>query len=179
MAIGARAQKERIMVAGRPLGYSAAHIALHWIIAALVIFQLVMGDLIKPAYRAFKRGAAPADADLFSANIHVYVGVSILLLAIVRLILRFRNGVPAAPAGESAFQRWAASAAHFLLYVVIFAMPISGMVAWFGGIEDAGDIHELAKPAIIIVVILHAAGALWQHFVARTDVLRRMLRPVY
>lgn len=166
------------MVARRPLGYSAAHIALHWIIAVLVIFQLVMGDLIKPAYRAFERGTVPAETDVFSANIHVYVGISILLLAFLRLFLRWRNGTPAAPAGESAFQRWAASAAHFLLYVVIFAMPVSGMVAWFGGIGDAGEIHELAKPAIIIVVVLHAAGALWQHFIAKTDVLRRMLKPV-
>lgn len=166
------------MVARRPLGYSAAHIALHWIIAALVIFQLVMGDLIKPAYRAFERGTVAAEADVFSANIHVYVGISILLLAVVRLFLRWRNGVPAAPAGESAFQRWAASAAHLLLYVVIFAMPVSGMVAWFGGIRGAGEVHELAKPAIIIVVVLHAAGALWQHFIARTDVFRRMVKPV-
>jgi cytochrome b561 len=95
------------------------------------------------------------------------------------LFLRWRNGAPAAPAGEPAFQRWAASAAHFLLYVAIFAMPVSGMVAWFGGIGDAGEIHELAKPVIIIVVALHAAGALWQHFIARTDVLRRMLKPVF
>jgi cytochrome b561 len=137
-----------------------------------------MGDLIKPAYRAFERGTVAAAADVFSANIHVYVGISILLLAVVRLFLRWRNGVPAAPAGESAFQRWAASAAHFLLYVVIFAMPVSGMVAWFGGIGGAGEVHELAKPAIIIVVVLHAAGALWQHFIARTDVFRRMVKPV-
>lgn len=61
------------MVARRPLGYSAAHIALHWIIAALVIFQLVMGDLIKPAYRAFERGTVPAET---ASLVHTFMSMS-------------------------------------------------------------------------------------------------------
>lgn len=56
-------------------------------------------------------------------------------------------------------------------------MPITGALAWYLGVGVAGEVHELAKPVIIIAVALHALGALWQHFVAKTDVLMRMLRP--
>jgi cytochrome b561 len=51
-------------------------------------------------------------------------------------------------------------------------------LAWYFGMGEIGELHEIGKPVIIVAVAVHAAGALWQHFVARTDVLRRMLRPV-
>ena len=65
-----------------PSGYTTMQIVLHWTIAALVIFQLVLGEDIKPAYRAFIRGTEPAAADLSNANLHVYVGLAVLMLAI-------------------------------------------------------------------------------------------------
>ena len=56
-------------------------------------------------------------------------------------------------------------------------MPISGAIAWFGGVEIAGTVHHFAKPVIILAIALHVIGALVQHFVKRTDVLVRMFRP--
>ena len=66
---------------------------------------------------------------------------------------------------------------HWLLYLIIFGMPVTGMLAWFFQIHISGDIHQAAQPLIYIVVGLHAVAALWQHFVAKTDVLMRMLVP--
>ncbi|WP_258052379.1 hypothetical protein [Mesorhizobium sp. INR15] len=57
-----------------------------------------------------------------------------------------------------------ATATHFVLYLFIFGMPITGALAWYFGLGAMGDIHELAKPVTIVVVSLHAAAALWQHF---------------
>ena len=165
------------MSAARPAGYTTAQIILHWVIAALFVFQLVFGEDIVSAYRAYRQGATPTDAAIFDANIHVYVGLTVLVLAAIRLILRFRYGAPPAPAGESNVQKAIAHTAHAVLYLAIFGMPISGAIAWFGGIPEAGEVHELAKPVLIAVVAIHAAGALWQHFVAKTDVLTRMVKP--
>lgn len=161
----------------RPAGYTGMQIALHWIIAALVVFQIIFGENIVPAYRAFRRGNEASEADLFNADIHVYVGIAIFVLALLRFALRLRHGVLPEPKGESAVQKWIARATHFILYLVIFGMPVSGGVAWFLGVAEAGEVHELAKPVIIAAVAIHALGALWQHFVARSDVLMRMLRP--
>ncbi|WP_315923533.1 cytochrome b [Mesorhizobium sp. SP-1A] len=166
------------MVTSSPRGYTATQIFLHWVIAALVVFQVIFGDWIKPAYRAFRRGTEAGAGELFQADVHVYVGVLVLVLAIARLALRLVHGAPAAPAGESAVQKRIAMATHLILYLIIFLMPVSGMMAWYGGIHLAGELHETAKPVIIVVVFLHAAGALFQHFVGKTDVLTRMLRPV-
>ena len=160
-----------------PAGYTGTQIVLHWAIAALIVYQLLLGDEIKPAYRAFRRGTEPASADLFNANIHVYVGLAVLVLALLRFAIRLRHGVPPAPAGESAAVKWIAAATHFILYLFIFGMPVTGALAWYFEISWMGEVHEFAKPFIIVVVALHAAAALWQHFFVKSDVLVRMLRP--
>lgn len=161
----------------RPQGYSAAQIILHWLIAALVVYQVVFGEQIAEAWRALRRGVEASPEATFGANVHVYVGLAVLGLALLRLGLRLRYGAPPAPAGESAAQKWIARLTHFVLYLVIFGMPVSGALAWYGGVGAAAELHEMAKPAIVVFVALHALGALWQHFVARNDVLVRMLKP--
>lgn len=159
-----------------PQGYSTLQIALHWIIAALVVFQVIFGEDIVPAFRAYLKGTEPAAADLSAANIHVYVGIAIFVLAVIRLAIRVTRGGPAAPAGESAAQKWIGIATHVVLYGVILGMPISGGIAWYMGLGDVGEIHEIGKPVIIVFVALHTIGALYQHFVVKSDVLMRMLR---
>lgn len=163
--------------ANAPKGYTSMQILLHWIIAALVIFQLIFGEDIHPAYRAFGKGTVPAAGDLFNARLHVYVGITVLILAIWRLFIRFRHGVPLLPADENPILKAIAIATHGILYLAIFGMPISGMIAWYGGFHEIGDIHTWGKPVLIIFVSIHALAALWQHFVAKTDVLMRMLKP--
>jgi cytochrome b561 len=73
--------------------------------------------------------------------------------------------------------RWIASATHYLLYGFIIGMPLVGAAAWFGGIEAAGAVHSAARFILVPLIVLHAAGALVEHFVLRTNVLRRMLVP--
>ncbi len=161
----------------RPAGYTAVQIILHWVIAALIIAQLVLGEDMGPAWRAFRRGTEASAADLFNANIHVYVGLTILVLAATRLGIRLIHGVPLLPAQENRWMAVLAHTVHGLLYLVMFGMPLSGIAAWYFGIAAAAEVHELAKPVIIGAVVLHAAGALYQHFVLRSDVLTRMIRP--
>lgn len=56
-----------------PVGYNATQIALHWVIAALVLSWFSVTGLSR--YRAFMRGVEPASAPQFDANLHVYVGL--------------------------------------------------------------------------------------------------------
>lgn len=161
-----------------PIGYTRTQIVLHWVIAALVIFQLVFGEDIVPAFKAFMRGTEPASDAMLPANLHVYIGLAILVLAVLRVALRIRYGAPAVPADESVVLKYIAMLAHLVLYAAIFLMPLTGALAWYFGMEDIGELHEIGKPVIIVVVAVHAVGALWQHFGAKSDVLRRMLRPM-
>lgn len=165
------------MAQSQPAGYSTAQIALHWIIAALIVFQYLAHDAMEEAYDAAENGQAIASGDLLGANLHAVAGISILALAILRVLLRLRRGAPAGPQGQNGVVVTISKVTHFLLYAAILGMPISGMAAWFGMIEPAGDAHSLAATVLFWLVVLHALGALVEHFYFRTDVLVRMMRP--
>lgn len=157
-----------------PKGFSLGQIRLHWIIAALILFQLIFGEAMTDAWRQFRQGAAPDITTMVTA--HIYAGIAILALVVWRLWLRLRHGAPPPPDG-SALMRTAGSTAHVALYALMVLAPLSGLAAWFGGIATAAEVHELLKPAFIILIGLHVAAALWHHFWLRDGLLNRMRRP--
>lgn len=155
--------------------YSILQRLLHWLMALLIFFNLLFPDGMNVWKHLVRNGQTPSPADIASANIHAYVGIAVLLLAIIRLAVRFSSDAPERPNGQPAFLHHIAHVTHVLLYVLIFAMPISGMAAYYLGIDTAGFVHGgPIKMLLWIVVVLHIFGALVQHFYFRSDVLRRM-----
>ena len=155
--------------------YSAPQRILHWLMAILIFFNLLFPDGMNAWRRLVRHGQVPTPADVASANVHAYAGIAILLLAIVRLCLRLVSDVPALPDNQPAFLHYIANITHFLLYALIFAMPLSGMAAYYFGIDTAAFVHGgPIKTLLWIVVVLHIFGALVQHFYFKSDVLRRM-----
>jgi cytochrome b561 len=154
-----------------PASYSRTQVILHWVIAMLVIFQIFAHEGIAGVWEERMNGAVPNEA---TPNLHALVGIVILVLAVWRLWLRFTRGVPALPANEHPALKALASATHWLFYVLLIGMPISGAVAWFAGLPQPAVTHELAAKIMIALILLHVAAALAQHFWFRTDVLRRM-----
>jgi cytochrome b561 len=158
-------------------GYSATQIALHWLIAALVFFQLFFGESMSMAMRAARHGRtlSPSDATLGTA--HYWVGLAILALVALRIIVRRISGAPAPAEGG---QRWLAQAArvsHGLFYVLLVAAPIAGLLGYYFG-DPYGDIHSLSKPLFIVLISVHAAAALFHQFWLKDGTLRRMLVPI-
>ncbi len=166
---------ETPMASKSPAGYSLSQILLHWLIALLVLYQIFFHEGMEHAYDELSEGKAITNA--LGANIHVFVGLTILTLAILRLIIRMARGVPPAPAGQSAIKLRIAAATQHILYTLIVLMPIVGALAWFGGIPIMAVIHQFGVPLILIAVFVHFVGALMQHFIAKTDVLVRMVKP--
>lgn len=156
-------------------GFSLSQILLHWIVALLVLAQYLNDDAIGTAWRALRRGEeVPANA---LATAHVVVGCALLALVAWRIALRFARGVPTPPDDEPLILRAVAAATHFLLYALLLVLPLSGIAAWFGGVEQAIDAHRLMEGLLLPLVGLHVCGALYQRFVLRSYVLARMTRP--
>lgn len=158
-------------------GYSATQIALHWIIAVLIVVQVVAHEGMETVYGAARGGPAATESEQFMADLHVAGGIAVFLLALLRVVLRLRRGAPPPPQEERASLRFAARAVHFLFYAVILLMPLTGALAWFGGVEAAAAAHGAGMLLILVLLALHIAGALYHHFVLKTDVMRRILRP--
>lgn len=151
--------------------YTLGQIVLHWAIAALVIWQLVFGEEMEALEH-------PADADsteLFLANSHIWVGIAILALVALRIVLRITQGAP--PLEESSrITALLARATHLAFYVLLVAMPVTGLLAYYGGLPTGG-VHELGKPLFIVLIALHVGATLWHQLVRHDGTLRRMLVP--
>ncbi|KFL32092.1 hypothetical protein JP75_03715 [Devosia riboflavina] len=155
-------------------GYSRAQVIIHWSVVALILFQFFFHDGMETAFDARMDGEGPAGNPLP----HIIAGSLVLILAALRVIIRLTRGSPPHPMGQPAIFGVLANVTHGLIYLLLFAMPLSGAVAWFGGIERAGDMHGgPLRFALVALVIVHVSGALVQQFVLRSGVLMRMLKP--
>ena len=91
-------------------GYSSTQIGLHWIIAILILFNYIYSDGMGRALRARIEGSPATELELNPA-IHVWVGVAVLVLTLIRLALRETRGVPEA-GGTGAMQQAAILQVH-------------------------------------------------------------------
>jgi cytochrome b561 len=154
-------------------GYSRAQIALHWGILLLLGVSYVSSDKMKAAWRAIHDGR---DAFGATAAAHVWIGVAILVLALARVAIRLTRGAPDLPAGGHPVADLIAKLTHLGLYALLLLIPVSGAMAWFGGVDAAGEVHEVLFNLGIALVILHVVGALYHQFVLKDGLMDRMKR---
>lgn len=159
-----------------PKGYSARQIRLHWIVAVLIVLQVVLHEPIVAAWEAVEQGQTPAEGWLVLS--HVLGGLLVFLFAVWRLVLRQMRGVPPPPEEEPELLRKAAHWGHLALYALMILMPVSGAMAWFGGIEAAAEAHEVMKALLLVLVGVHVLAALWHQFWLKDGLLLRMKRPL-
>ena len=170
-----------------PTRYGSTAVAFHWAVAALVVFQGTLGLLFDDI---------PKELRAFWINVHGCVGLVFFALVIARLGWRTMHKPPDLPPDIGEFDRRTSLAAHHLLYVLMVLIPIFGFVAyvWHGRAFDYGfaklnfgvasnpdvfhpaeEIHQVLAYCLFGLAALHAAAALYHHFIRRDGVLLRML----
>lgn len=154
-------------------GYSRAQIALHWGILLLLGVSYVSSDKMKAAWGAIHEGR---EAFGKTAAAHVWIGVAILVLALARVAIRMTRGAPDVPTGGHPVANLVARLTHVGLYALLLLIPASGLMAWFVGVDAAGEVHELLFNLGIALVMLHVAGALYHQFVLKDGLMDRMKR---
>ncbi len=169
--------------------YSTVSLILHWLIALLVVTQVLL-------ISAHEATDGPISSEF--VNIHKSVGLSILVLTLARLGWRIANPAIPLPDTTPRWQKLAARATHVGFYVMLLAMPLVGWAAssaagrdilWFGLFEwpllpigggrdmarDLMDLHESGAKVLYVLIFLHIVGALKHHFIDRDNVLHRMI----
>ena len=155
----------------------------------IILVQFVIGRI------AEGMSVSPAKIDTFIW--HKSLGVTMLLIVLLRLAWRLFDPPPAPPQRVSSRETKLAAVGHCLLYVLMFAVPLSGW--WVSDAsrvpfeaffvvpmpdliaadrttqETAATVHEILTNVLLAVATIHVTAALWHHFRLRNDVLRRML----
>ena len=167
--------------------YDNRTIGLHWAGASLVVLLWCIGQTID----WFPRGTPRISA----RSTHIVIGALLALLLVFRIGWRSTAG-RRLPASAYDTQQKIASWMHIGIYVLLVATVALGMTnVWTRGdaifhlftvpafdpgnkplVEQVEDIHALLANTVAVVVALHAAFALYHHFIVRDGVLRRMLR---
>lgn len=107
-----------------PARYNSAAIALHWVVAALIFINIALALSVDSLPDTWQRP---------DINLHKSIGITVLGLAILRLLWRLTHRPPAIPRDYARWERHLAHAVHAALYLMIFLMPISGWLhdsAW-------------------------------------------------
>lgn len=150
-------------------GYSGIQIALHWLIAVLILVAWLSGEGAEEAMEAVENGGVVGFVP------HVAFGLAILLLVVVRILVRLSRGAPTAPGTPGSLSVMAADWGHRLIYLLMVAVPLGGASVFFLGLE-VGEIHSLAANILMLVVLGHALMALYHQYVLKDGLLRRMMR---
>jgi cytochrome b561 len=173
-----------------PTAYSAAQKWLHWLTAAIIVLVMIPAGLTMT-----RLGEGETTNTLY--EIHKSFGVIVFGLAVVRAAWRLTRGAPPLEPGIPSWQRFAAHASHYALYLLIFLVPITGWVAtsaccppvnlfWtvpvtlpVAGGEDFAkavfQLHYAFVYTLMAIVAIHVAAALQHHFIRRDRTLLRML----
>lgn len=170
--------------------YTRTALWLHWLMALLILAMFSLGVAILSMH-----GLTPSKLKV--VTIHKWIGVTVLLLACLRLLWRLFHPAPPLPDSVPAWQKNAANALHMLIYLLLFAVPLSGYlfslaagvpVVLFGliplpvVIEPDPVLRPLLRSAhfwlnttLLLSIVMHTAAALKHYFIDRDNVLQRML----
>ncbi len=169
--------------------WGSLSIGLHWLtfilILGLAMVGLIMTDLAN----------GPLKIQVYA--LHKSFGLTVLALTIIRLLWRLLSTTPEITINTPAWQKWIAKLTHGLLYLLLFAMPISGWLynsaagfplKYFGlfklpklSVYDpelkqlAGDAHTTFFYILALLMLMHASAALKHHYLDKDNTLTRML----
>ena len=189
--------------------YTNVAITLHWFIAIAILFMFVLGwfmtELPKESAKTtsfdiFNLGlmtwevAKEESPRAFYFNLHKSIGLTTLMLIVLRMYWRFTHRPPAFLNSMKLWEKRLAKATHHSLYLLMFLIPLSGIIMsagskygikWFGikvipGFDDKAirelfhEFHEIFGLLLLLLLIFHTLGAIKHSIIDKDGTLRRM-----
>ncbi len=189
--------------------YTNVAIALHWLIGIAILFMFVLGwfmtELPKESAKTtsfdlFNLGlmtwevAKEESSRAFYFNLHKSIGLTILMLIVLRMYWRFTHRPPTFLNSMKLWEKRLAKATHHALYLLMFLIPLSGIIMsagskygikWFGikvlpGFDDKAirelfhEFHEIFGLLLLLLLIFHTLGAIKHSIIDKDGTLRRM-----
>ena len=165
--------------------YHPLQVSLHWLVVILIFATFLLGK--------YMSGLTIDSAKIPSLCIHMALGFITLVVIVVRFIARLRLPKPVSVTTGNAFLDWVSKAVHDALYLLVFLMALSGislslqsglLPSVFGtsGASLPADffefrarmLHGFIAPALLVLIAVHVAGALYHQFALRDNLLSRM-----
>jgi superoxide oxidase len=171
--------------------YGSLSVALHWLMLVLIVAVFACIELRE----IYPKGSDPREA---LKSWHFMLGLLVFVLIWLRIAVHLAGPTPRIEPPPVTWQQWSAKLMHFALYVLMVGMPITGWlilsgegkpVPFFGLhlpalisekrdlAKSIEEIHETAGTVMYWLIGLHAAAALFHHYLVKDNPLTRMLPP--
>lgn len=189
--------------------YSKPAIVLHWLVGMLILVMFAIGWYMAELPKDMPKTASLDLFDLgvytmqfaeavtprtFYFNLHKSIGVTVLLLVLIRFYVRLSHPAPAFPSTMKAWEMRVADLVHKGLYLLMIAMPVTGVIMavnskygikWFGlpllgGVDNKDirelfqEIHEGVGAVFFTAIALHIAAAIKHKVIDKDEVMSRM-----
>ena len=177
--------------------YDRVAIILHWLMAILLIGMLLLGEDMMELKKDV--GEDHGAGGFTFVNLHINIGIAILILTLIRIAWRIMNPPPALPDTVKPWERKLATITYGLFYVLMIGLPLTG---WFAlpsllarhpevtglnlfGVMDFPlaptipvktiILHKLGSKIALALLALHVLAALKHQFMDDTKIFSRMM----
>ena len=157
-----------------PAHYNKFHIAIHWIVVFVIMLQMITGDKIALEFLALRNEAITNNGNTSNSQIHVLGGVFIFLLMAVRIFLRIKFGVPTPTKNTNALLKFLSTFVHLGIYIILFAIPITGLFAFSTVNTDLGIAHKILVNILYLFIITHLIGVAYHQIFLGDNIMQRI-----
>tara|TARA_R110002126_G_scaffold257438_1_gene400454 strand:+ start:82 stop:579 length:498 start_codon:yes stop_codon:yes gene_type:complete len=154
--------------------YGRAQIIVHWLTLLLLPASYLSGEAMDTAWRVILRGHGAFFTPGIGVRVHVFAGLTVLALTLLRLWLRLRHGAPPPVDGQHPLVTIASASGQGLMYLLLLALPITGLATWYGGVVALAPVHVVLFFVTLALIVAHILGAVFRHLVIGDGSLARM-----
>ena len=157
-----------------PTHYNKFHILIHWLVVFVILLQMITGDKIALEFLALRNEAITNNGNTSNSQFHILGGVFIFLLMAVRIFLRIKFGVPTPTKKTNALLKFLSTFVHLGIYFILFAIPITGLLAYSTGNIDLGIAHKILVNILYLFIIIHLIGVAYHQIFLGDNIMQRI-----
>ena len=157
-----------------PTHYNKFHILIHWLVVVIILIQMITGDKIALEFLAIRNQAINIDGNTSNSQIHMLGGLFIILLMAIRVFLRIKFGVPAPTKKTNDPLKFLSTFVHLGIYLILFAIPITGLLAFSTINVDLGLAHKILVNILYLFVIIHLIGVAFHQIFLGDNIMERI-----
>ena len=138
-----------------PTHYNKFHILIHWLVVVIILFQMITGDKIALEFLALRNEAITNNGNTSNSQSHILGGIFIFLLMAIRIFLRIKFRVPTPTKKTNALLKFLSTFVHMGIYFILFAIPITGLLAFSTVNIDLGISHKILVNILYLLSLIH------------------------
>ena len=146
---------------------------MHWLVVFLIVPQFLFSNKISKALEARFNESEVVENPMIS--LHILTGFIIFCLACARFIQRLEKSNHREDNTINYAGKIIKHLNHYSLYFLLLALPVTGAIGWFRGIEAFANLHVLLKSIFLLLVALHLTSTFYQQLFLKNNVLGNML----